>query len=229
MQYSRLAFTRQSDRPIAIAGLEKRLIQSFGVHGGFGILDNDSLGMLRRSLLWHRGAGEKSLQKIDFGVLGKVPPPPTWSWMAHRGGIDYLDPPFGKIEWEAKEIRSPWSPEAVGVWYSSDEAGTVELSAVARDFDRNSVEDRNDAKIIYDVPPPTDWEGEEVKCVVLGKLESTGSADRQLENRKHWIMVVLVMPSRVAPRKQICKRVGVGYVPGKLIDLDQQGLPVKIR
>ncbi|KAE8454271.1 hypothetical protein EG329_005196 [Mollisiaceae sp. DMI_Dod_QoI] len=229
MQYSRLAFTRQSDRPVAIAGLEKRLIQSFGVHGGFGVFDDDGLGMLRRSLLWHRGAGEKSLQKIEFAPAGKVPPLPSWSWMAHSGGIDYLDLPFGKIEWEAKDIRSPWLPEASGVWYSSDEVGVVELSAVARDFDKKAVEGINDAKVIYDVPVAADWDWKRVKCVVLGRLESTGTVDRKLENRRHWIMVVMVTDSRVASGNQICKRVGVGFVPGKLIDLDQRGTPVKIR
>lgn len=225
MQYSRLAFTRQSDRPVAIAGLEKRLIQSFSVHGGLGVFDDDGLGMFRRSLLWHSGEGENSLQKIDFGAS----PLPTWSWMAHSGGIDYLDPPFGQIEWEANDISSPWSPNAVGEWYSSDEARVLELNAVARDFDRTAAESHTDAKILYDVPNKTDWNGMGVKCVVLGKSASTGSSNRQLENQRHWILIVLVTAAQVASNSQICRRLGVGYVPRKCIKLGQRGTPVKIR
>jgi hypothetical protein len=228
MQYSRLKFTREIDRPVAITGLEKRLIQSFDVHGGFGIFDDNGLGMLRRGLLWYRGAGVKSLHKIDFGDLGKVPQPPTWSWMAHSGGIEYMDLPFGEIEWETKEIQSPWSSQAVGVWNSSDDVRVVELSAVARDFDRKATDGRNDARVIYDATAAIDWDGEGVKCIVLGKLKSKGSAGRQLGNRRHYIMVVLIKVSRLSPGSQMRMRVGAGYIPEKLIDLGQSGIPVKI-
>ena len=235
MQYSRLAFTRQSDRPVAIAGLEKRLIQSFGVHGGLGVLvqsgtSNDRLGMLRRSLLWHRSIDEKSLEPIDFGDFGITAPLPTWSWMAYSGGIGYLDVPFGEIDWEAKELRSPWAAEEDGGWYSSDGVGVVEISAIARDFDRKAIEGRNDARVMYDIPSTTtDWAAEEVKCVVLGKQKSAATSDRLLENQRCWIMVVLVSTAQTHAGKSLCRRVGVGCVPRKLINLDQRGVPVKIR
>jgi hypothetical protein len=50
MQYSRLLFSRIEDRPIAIAGLEKRLIGAFGTQGGFGVFAAPD-GLLQRSLL----------------------------------------------------------------------------------------------------------------------------------------------------------------------------------
>lgn len=230
MQYSRLAFTREYDRPIAIAGLEKRLIQSFGVHGGFGIFDDEGLGMLRRSLLWHRGAGEPSLRMIDFGDSGNAPPP-SWSWMAHSGGIEYLDLPFAEIDWERKEILSPWSPQAVGVWYSSDYVGVVELNAIARDFNCSAMDEGEDSKIIYDVDDTevVDDSGEKLKCVVMGTLKSKGTADRQIGNRRHYIMLVRITESRESSGSMPCKRIGAGYVPGRMIDLAQNGTQVKVR
>ncbi|KAI3392588.1 hypothetical protein diail_5462, partial [Diaporthe ilicicola] len=36
-QYTRLEFTRNTDRPIAIAGLEKRLIRDLKAQGGLGV------------------------------------------------------------------------------------------------------------------------------------------------------------------------------------------------
>ncbi|KKY39056.1 putative tol-like protein [Diaporthe ampelina] len=39
-QYTRLQFTHISDRPIAIAGLEKRLIRDLRAEGGYGVFDD---------------------------------------------------------------------------------------------------------------------------------------------------------------------------------------------
>ena len=36
---------------------------------------------------------------------------------------------LARSKWETKEIQSPWSSQAVGVWNSSDDLGAVELSA----------------------------------------------------------------------------------------------------
>jgi hypothetical protein len=54
---------------------------------------------------------------------------------------------------------------------------------------------------------------------VLGKLKSKGSADRQLGNRRHYIMVVLTRASGVSPGSQMYMSLGAGYIPGKLIGL----------
>ncbi|KAF3766598.1 HET-domain-containing protein, partial [Cryphonectria parasitica EP155] len=102
-QYSRLAFTRQTDRPVAISGLEKRLVQSFGVSGGYGVLnDTKNPGMLRRSMLWHRASDCTTLRRISFARSA----PPTWSCMSYEGPIDYPDLPFAQVEWEQCDIQS---------------------------------------------------------------------------------------------------------------------------
>ncbi|KAK3335921.1 hypothetical protein B0T19DRAFT_23134 [Cercophora scortea] len=170
-QYSRLAFTRISDRTIAIAGLEKRLIRDLGCNGGFGVFD-DKRSLLQRSLLWQRGSEVVSLHRIvstpesDMCV-------PSWSWMAYDGSIDFLVPPEGGVEWMAGEIHSPWADHQVGAqrWHTGDGAATVELDVKARGFRMGSLED-NHFKIVYDAPNPSRTEGdiEAMKCVLVGKI-----------------------------------------------------------
>lgn len=223
MLYSRLAFSYQRDRPIAIAGLEKRLIQSFGVHGGFGVLDDDGPGLLRRSLLWCRGSDEASLHRINFDgderlqVANEVPPPPTWSWMAYKGGIDYLNLPFGKVEWEQVDILSPWSSAPVGAWYSSDPGTSITgLSVIARDFDIGDTTRWNE-RIIYDTPKESgSWPG--LKCVVLGR---TLNPEQHVLESTHYVLLVRQKTPQTGRGGPFYERVGVGYMPGCRIQWDQ--------
>jgi hypothetical protein len=223
IQYSRLKFTRISDRPIAIAGLEKRLIHDFNTYGGFGVFD-DGRGLLRRSLLWHRGSDESTLERIVFPADRQMIIP-TWSWMAYKGGIDYLELPFDGVDWEEEEIRSPWTPGSRGVWHTGDQAGIVELSAVAREFDFTGTTGP-ESKIIYDNPARSSGPNQPVKCVVVGRLKGAGQNER---NKMHYVLLVTTNPSQVTRGGQVCERVGVGHVLGRWIKLDQPGTLVKIQ
>ncbi|KAM7205421.1 hypothetical protein V8F20_003190 [Naviculisporaceae sp. PSN 640] len=115
--YSRLGLTRAYDRPMAIGGLQDRLIAALGCKGGWGVFDEGRAkkGMLRRSLLWIRDREEATggLKRIEFPILkqeestGLATKVPSWSWMAVEGPIDYVVPQFGTVDWE--DIESPWS------------------------------------------------------------------------------------------------------------------------
>lgn len=225
-QYSRLKFTRIWDRPIAIAGLEKRLIHAFDTYGGFGVFD-DGGGFLRRTLLWHRGSDENTLDRIVFPADRQMTVP-TWSWMAYKGGIDYLELPFDGVDWEEQGVRSPWTPGSSGVWHTGDQAGIVELSAIAREIDFKKSPGQ-EPKIIYDIPPKTDGGiSQHVMCVVVGRLK--GSGQPQLNRMSmHYVLLVTLKASQAARGRQVCERVGVGYIPGNWIKTDQQGISVKIR
>lgn len=59
--YSILEFTRDCDRPLAIAGLEQRLMNVFATRGGYGVFQR----YFERSLLWKRGSST-ALKRIDF-------------------------------------------------------------------------------------------------------------------------------------------------------------------
>lgn len=208
-QYSRLALTKKADRPIAIAGLEKRLIRALGVHGGFGILGADSY--LGRSLLWKRAFDEPSMRRIQFGPECAIRVP-SWSWMSYEGAIDYLDAPFNQVDWENDEIQSPWAQKISqqSSWHTADRSGNTMLIGVARRFS-----DIEGDGIIYDQGhSPV---AQELKCVVIGrsKFEHTGDL------KTHYVLII-------GKHDYIWERVGVGKLMGKDINLDEAGTRVMI-
>ncbi|KAI0871058.1 hypothetical protein GGS24DRAFT_492545 [Hypoxylon argillaceum] len=98
-RYSGLALTVPSDRPIAIRGLESRLLNTFNTTGAFGIFGK----YLHRSLLRQR-AGD-SLETII------ADPPLLVPSCADHGPIRYLDVPFGEVTW-SEAITSPFAKGA---------------------------------------------------------------------------------------------------------------------
>ena len=83
-RYSRLTLSFPSDRPIAIKGLESRLIDTFGTTGGYGVFDK----YLHRCLLWQRaGKALKHIEAFRGGNLVR-----SWSWMAYM--VLFAIPPF---------------------------------------------------------------------------------------------------------------------------------------
>ncbi|OBS29682.1 hypothetical protein FPOA_03622 [Fusarium poae] len=136
-QYSNLDFTKIHDRPIAIAGLEQRLISAFKTEGGYGIFNGAFFG---RSLLWTRDIQRShGLKLINFppGQKFRVP---TWSWTAYEGPITYLDIPFDHVRWTYNTaeggVRSPWSTmESDSTSFSlhtGELNGRIDLTAQAR-------------------------------------------------------------------------------------------------
>lgn len=202
-----------TDRPVAIAGLETRLIRALGVHGGYGIIDSHKLGhssYLGRSLLWMRGAGVASMTKIQFSPNSEVP---SWSWMSNQGGIDYLDVPFNEVNWEREEVRSPWDQKLLqqSSWHTVDRAGVTRLTAVAHDFD-DSAEDT----IIYD---RGNRPGEQdLKCVIIGKSKSGECKDLKV----YYALIIGNLED------QKWERVGVAKLMGKNIAFDRGGMSVTI-
>jgi hypothetical protein len=149
--------------------------------------------------------------------------------MAYSGGIDYLHLPFGGVEWAA-DLRSPWESSAVrtaGPW--SEHA--MELVGTAREFvDAVGAGDRRqrggqavgrDVKLVYDVTGMTTASVSKVLCVVVGKSSGVGA----VEDKDHYVLLV-------APKARgggVYERVGVGRVPGRMIDFAKPGLGIKIQ
>lgn len=232
MQYSRLGFTRDYDRPLAIAGLEKRLIQAFGTYGGFGIFD-DGLGLLRRSLLWHRNSTGATLERIGFPKDWKMRVP-SWSWMAYNGGIRYLDLPFQEVDWFEEDLRSPWRTSGSdATWHTGDQDVNAELYAVAKDIDLDRIDGtskKEDARIIYDTPDVAKWSNaakSHLKCVIMGRRRNLAQTERE---RIHYFLLVQEALPRGSSRldRQIWQRVGVGYALGTRISLDNGGVDIII-
>jgi hypothetical protein len=202
MQYSRLGFSVSTDRPVAIAGLETRLIDAFDTSGGFGVFER----YLGRGLLWSRAPGVVHLTKIPFEpAQSRVP---SWSWMAYEGAISFLDLPFGDIDWTINiEFRSPFSMirdsrASRGRMSSSRNGHRTELRVVARTFDSVAAQGvSNSSGIVWDQPIATH---DQLRCVVIGRLASESGMPAQ----KHWVIVVRELSAGL-----LYERVGAGFLP----------------
>jgi hypothetical protein len=240
-QYSRLAFTHIEDRPIAIAGLENRLRTAYGTKGGYGIFDDGRTGgLFHRSLLWRRGDDEISLERIHVprgsSENRQVPlAVPTWSWMAYKGGIDYLDPPFKQVDWEKNDIHPPWtkrnengSGERSRDALNDPEDGRI-LVAIVRGFDYN-FPPTQDASIVYDVVKGGS-DGDvrrNIGCVVVAREKG----DKEIRVKSHFVLIVVPVANRgeqESGRPKVYERVGAGYMPGRCISLAGEGIVAHIR
>lgn len=225
-RYSRLDFSHYQDRPVAIAGLEKRLISSLRLRGGFGMLDDTGPGLLRRSLLWRRADDEESLDSINFNnddVASNTVSPPTWSWMSYKGAIEYLEPPFNQINWEEEDIISPWSTNSLGTWSYSGDISTEprRLRVIARSFDAAAAETDASANVIMDTPSSTAVSTSALKCVILGRFN--GESGEEHSGERHFVMLVKPMGSQIkSPHTYV--RAGVGFMPGSFIHLEEPGV-----
>lgn len=232
-RYSRLQFSHIYDRPVAIAGMEHRLIRDLNIRGGFGVLDDERHGLLRRSLLWRRAEGQLSLEKIDFSNASSfgstLSKPPSWSWMAYEGAIDYIHPPFDEVDWETEEVVSPWSSSPLETWsYSGDGSiAPIGLRVVARKFHAPSLSTLSeDVTIVLDDPRV---EQLELYCVNLGRLKSSAT-EEALNARHHLVMFVSMCGlHNEVNGSRIYRRAGVGSVPGNLICWEGQGNRGEIR
>ncbi|ETI20037.1 hypothetical protein G647_09052 [Cladophialophora carrionii CBS 160.54] len=216
-RYSRLEFTALEDKPVAIAGLEQRLIRVFDTHGGFGLFEQ----YLGRSLLWQRDAQVRTMTRIHF----RTQVVPSWSWMAYEGGITFMDLPFKGVDWERKEIRSPWNhqPASGPTWLSTGRGSCTHLEAVARSFWVQSCGDGDQLseplyQIVFDQdePPPGEHA---LKCVIIGRSKLGADGDA----RRHYVLIVGQQSNRSR-----YERVGVGFMPGNWIVLDEPGLKVSV-
>jgi len=223
-QYSGLGLTRDYDRPLAIFGLEKRLIIALGTRGGYGVFQK----YFERSLLWRRGKLSRALTKIDF------PPEqqfrvPSWSWMAYKQvkspnmenepeSIDFVDAPFGKMDWPA-EVRSPWEKIAsTSSLHTADASVSNELHGDARDFDSPE----SNEELWYDNKKRPSAQ-RTVKCVIVGKEKLSGSIDAA--EQRHYVLIVAL---KLAARNGMdYERIGVGILPASSIILDE--MPQKIQ
>jgi hypothetical protein len=220
--YSRLAFTRDEDRPIAIAGLEKRLQKAYNTKGGHGIFD-DGLdgGLFHRSLLWCRGDDEEALRPIIFPVERRMKVP-TWSWMAYQGGIRYADPPFEAALWEQTEIRPPWTRGNIESSETTDHNAELAITATVRDFDVAGRQ-RDEVKFVYDTER-TESDGQRPQCVVVARSkEGVTNQEKQI-----YVLLVTATGGVSVKGEKIYKRAGAGIMLGKFIEFDNPGIPAKI-
>ncbi|KAE9367915.1 HET-domain-containing protein [Stipitochalara longipes BDJ] len=205
-RYSNLALSFSKDRPIAIKGLETRLIRTFGTTGGFGIFDI----YFHRGLLWQRS--EDTLQRIEPSHSMRVP---SWSWMAYKGGIKYMDIPFGEAAW-VEDITSPFKAGSPGRPDYREEMG---LEAIV--WGIVGVEP-NSPQLVLDEPGRKF--AQPLKCAIVGRSKQPNLEDEQ---QIHYTMIVSFLASEHGV--EVYERVGVGYLEKRHIVLDTLGVKIRIQ
>ncbi|KAI1743163.1 heterokaryon incompatibility protein-domain-containing protein [Xylaria scruposa] len=194
-RYSNMALTVPSDRPFAIKGLESRLIHTFGGTGRYGVLQI----YMHRCLLWRRSGAP--LMPIT-SLAGKSVP--SWSWMAYKGGIQYIDVPGESTHWN-QDVT--WSPSPAGHEDLSTHNGmSRELKAPIW-----SLVEPQDEDIILDGERPLNLQV--TKCVIIGVSKRPSDEDTKL------YYVLIVMPVYV-DNDAVWERLGVGIMKRRYIALD---------
>lgn len=187
-------------------GLETRLIDTFQTRGGFGVFEC----FLPHSLLWQRATA--TLKPIESFHNDQVPPP-TWSWMAYEGTINYLPVPLGKVTWCPDNIISPFSPQATAASFPNRPVGDPDASYLRASISEISgtpnLPTKYTFKAVYDLPDREPSHAH--SCVVLGSgLPYNGSG-----GKVHYVL--LVHPVSGWEVKNVYKRVGVAILDDKYI------------
>lgn len=201
--YSKLALSFASDRPSAIRGLERRLLDTLQTEGGYGMFER----YLHRFLLWQRsGSSLKRITKFRGDI------PPSWSWMAYEGAIKYLSAPYGMVEW-SKDIQSPFTNT-----YSSkvrDPAITLQLKAPIHD-----VLNPRGADFILD---DTNMDAErQLKCIIVGTSKDAINIDQA-------VCYVLLVSKATDQSLSTYERVGAACLKTSQIALDSSSALVYIQ
>jgi hypothetical protein len=203
-RYSNLGLSFSTDRPIAIKGLETRLIRTFETIGGYGIFEI----YLHRCLLWQR-AGDTLKRIVSF----RGERVPSWSWMAYDGGIRYMDVLFGEVLWN-QDIISPFKFNR----FDGDDERAKPLGIEARVWD---IVEPDSRQLILDEPGRNF--AQPLKCVVVGTSKQTASDEHQI----HYTMIVSFL--RVG-KLDVYERAGVGFLERQHIVLpDKPGTKARIQ
>jgi hypothetical protein len=193
-EYSKRGLTEKTDRCAAISGLESRIAQAKKCETRFGIFQS----FLHRSLLWHR-SGKRDTERIDYGAQIV----PSWSWMAYTGSIDFMDIPFGKVEWvhglrfnnqnRCRWLNEKWKPALV-----TDISSLRKCNPDRKDTGY-AILDLDGAErgwIQYDMETHERLDSE--RCIVIG---------RDLRQLKYYILVV-----KPTGMENEYTRVGAGWI-----------------
>lgn len=209
-RYSRLTLSYPSDRPIAIKGLEARLIDTFKTSGRFGVLEK----YLHRCLLWQRAGS--TLKRIKSFRRGNEVP--SWSWMSYDGPIRYMTVPFGQASW-SDDILFPFSdtqhPQSRREGKDTSEE-TLELEAPVWE-----IADMQGGQVTLDEHDR--GFGDPKMCAVIGKSKTEPLDER----RTHYVL--LLRPGAGVNENPAYERVGVGALEQRQIAFGTPSRKAKIR
>ena len=195
--YSKRDLTEKTDRAVATSGLEDSIAGALRCQSRYGIFQQ----YLYRNLLWQ--TSDNKMERIVY----KNRNVPSWSWMAYNGSIQFIDIPFGTVDWidslrfdKGRELElianigefRDCTMEPDGKYYTILDFGRIKRGWIQ-----------------YDIEEHEDLFKE--RCVVVGKKSSKdkdeiGDGDR-LDVKEYYILVV-----RLTSVDGEYKRVGVGLI-----------------
>jgi hypothetical protein len=211
-RYSRLELSFIQDRPVAIRGLETRLIKVLETKGKFGVFHV----YLRRGLLWQRG--KESLERIDFSIRTEQEPVPSWSWMAYAGDIRFADVPFGEVEWDQ------WHQDVISPWKNAQDNNRIplELEVLVRDLRPTPPGSR----VFLDEGGFRS--GRHFKCVIVGSSKTPN----QGKVRVYYVLIVTPLSHGWSPiireEVQVYERAGVAHLQEHYIALEKPGVKARL-
>lgn len=200
--YSSSGITKKTDRPVAILSLAEALAEALKTEVYYGIFKR----YLGRSLLWQPVRG--TLTQISYEAA-----PPSWSWMAYHGQIQYLPIGFGAIEWDnsVRLIKVKAHDTA-----ASPKDNAYVLEARVRRLRDCKVNLKGGKRVILDEEDNEvgqlyfDTEPQEVRCAILGR--KTEAEDR---DRMYYVLFVTECTTQSGRGK--FETVGVGSIEKRLI------------
>jgi hypothetical protein len=233
--YSNFGLTEVTDRPIAIDSLAMALAKAFNTNVRYGIFER----YLHKSLLWQRSQ-DIPMRRI-FYAAGEAPP--SWSWMAYHGHIEYSK--IQDVEWDRSvqfvrnvasclendsnvlearvrrlqdcEIKSEGTKHIIRD-QNDNEVGhlcfDIQLDHVIRVQKNNEV-----GYLCYDTQPgkaPI-----EVRCAIMGR-ETRGKDGK----RKYYVLLVTECVTQ--PESGKFERLGMGWIQQRFILFDGQDDVVQI-
>jgi hypothetical protein len=189
--YSKRSLTIETDRRIAILGLEASIANALSCQSRYGIFGN----FLHRNLLWQRLDGEKT-ERINYNPEIV----PSWSWMAYGGGIRFMDIKFQSLAVD-RRLRFDEHKHALNAELGDFKNCSLEKRGTSYDvLDASKVKS---GEIWYDIETGGDFHAEQ--CVFVGKSRNMYSTTERDE--KCYILVV-----RPTGTDDEYSRVGVGWI-----------------
>ncbi|KAH7385350.1 hypothetical protein DE146DRAFT_680954 [Phaeosphaeria sp. MPI-PUGE-AT-0046c] len=187
--YSKRGITKDTDRCVAISGLEACIAGALQCRSKCGIFEK----YLHRNLLWQ--ASDTNTKRINYDEGRQVP---SWSWMAYGGGIKFMEIAFTAVAW-VKALAFHAENYSITLIVDVCQFRCVTLTP---DGERHTVSNligKAKGWIQYDVKGSES--GRREHCVVIGRTEEKTS--------KRYYYILVVVPTR---EDWEYARIGVGMV-----------------
>ncbi|KAK2051810.1 heterokaryon incompatibility protein [Colletotrichum caudatum] len=196
-RYSALAFTKASDRAVAILGLQERLARAFDTQAAHGTFES----YFARSILWKRDHRLAEMKPITQPAGRRVP---SWSWFSKSGRIQYMPLTFEKTEWMNDDFKSPFSRQPDTLSDQTSRPVSSDTSCVLRGFARRMEigEETLASQVVFDMKNTR--EAKDFRAVLIGRDKQEGDNS---DTAKVHVLVTCKLSSD--PGESMYERVGV--------------------